>query len=150
PALWRRLGKADENVLAEMFFAEVLDLLAFDDLDAAVAGREGVTVLADPGGGHHDALGRVLVFHHPGKGADGLDADRAAVSLGLDDAQAAENRILVGRHRIDAVVLRRLGSPGFHAHRLEELPNKVLELGWRHVEEVASAVEAGDSVHAID
>ena len=50
---WRRslsplrwgFREADEDIEIEVLFAQVLDLFAFDDLDAAVAVREGVAVL---------------------------------------------------------------------------------------------------------
>jgi hypothetical protein len=57
----------------------------------------------------------------PGEGAYCLDAHRAAVALGLDDAQATEDRVLVDCYRVHAVVLGGLGNPGLHAHLLEEL-----------------------------
>ena len=105
-ALGWRLGQADEDVELEVFLAQELDLFAFDDLDSAVAIRERVTVLGDPRGGHHDSLRGVLVFHDAGEGAYRLDAYGAAVPLGLDDAQAAKDGILVDRYPVDAVVLR--------------------------------------------
>ena len=48
----RWLGKAYQDIQAQVFLAEVLDVLAFDDFDAVVAGREGVTVLGYPGRSH--------------------------------------------------------------------------------------------------
>jgi len=42
-------------------------VFAFHDFDAAVAGREGVTVLGDPGRSDKYALGGVLVFHDAGR-----------------------------------------------------------------------------------
>src|ERR1700758_5216441 len=62
----RRLGEADENVEVEVLLAQVLEVVAFHDLDAAVAGGEGVAVLGDPRGGDDDALGGVDVFHGAG------------------------------------------------------------------------------------
>jgi hypothetical protein len=48
PSFGRRFGQADEDVEPEVFFAEILDLFAFHDLDAAVTIGEGVAVLGDP------------------------------------------------------------------------------------------------------
>jgi hypothetical protein len=76
--------------------------------------------------GHHDALRGVLVFHDPGEGAYCLHAHRAAVALGLDYAQATEDRVLVDCYRVDAIILGGLGYPGLHAHLLEELADQVL------------------------
>jgi hypothetical protein len=45
-----------------------------------------------------DALGRVFVLFDPAS---------LAVSLGLDDAQATEHKVLADSDGIDAVVLRR-------------------------------------------
>jgi len=129
--------------------AQVLDLFAFHDLDAAVAGGEGVANLGDPGGGHQ-ALRGVLVFHHDGERAHCLDADGAAVPLGLDDAEPAEGRVFVDGDGVGSVVFGCLCVPRLHAHCLEQLPDQVLELGGRHAEQVGPAVEARDDVHALD
>ena len=45
-----------------------------------------------------------LVVHHTAEGVDGFKADDALVALGLDDTQAAEHRIGVGRDRVNALV----------------------------------------------
>jgi hypothetical protein len=82
---WWRLGQADEDVEAEVFFAQVFEVVAFRDLDAAVAGGEGVAVLGDPGGSDDDALG-VLVFHGAGQCAD--YSDSPSKSLGTVSATA--------------------------------------------------------------
>jgi hypothetical protein len=142
--------KADQDIQAQVFLAEVLDVLAFHDFDAAVAGREGVTVFGDPGGGDEYALGGVLVFHDPGQCADGLDADGVAVALGLDDAHAAEDGVVVDRDGVDAVVLDCLRVPGLHAHFLENLADEVLELVGGHRKEVRAAVQPGNDVHPGD
>src|SRR5580692_5050521 len=42
------LGKADQDIQAQVFLAEVLDVLALHDFDAAVTGRESVAVFGDP------------------------------------------------------------------------------------------------------
>src|SRR5579864_8710306 len=87
----RRLGKADQDIQAEVLLAQVLNVLAFHDFDAPVPGRESVPVLGHPGRCDEYALSSVLIFHDAGQGADGLDADGAAVALGLDDAHATEH-----------------------------------------------------------
>jgi hypothetical protein len=51
------LGQADQDIQAQVFLAEVLDLLALHDFDAAVTGRESVAVFGDPGRGDEYALG---------------------------------------------------------------------------------------------
>lgn len=48
PTLGRRLREADEDVQAEMLLAEILDLLALNDLYATVAVGEVVAIFADP------------------------------------------------------------------------------------------------------
>jgi hypothetical protein len=62
-----------------VFLAEVFDVLALHDFDAAVTCSESVAVLGDPGRGDEYALGGVLVFHDAGQRANGLDVDGAAV-----------------------------------------------------------------------
>ena len=82
PAGWQ-FGQADQRVEAEVLLEQVFEMAAFDDLDpAAVACSEVPAGLAHPGRGNQDALGRVL-----------------AVSLRLDDAQPADDRVLVYRDR---------------------------------------------------
>src|SRR5271169_2816782 len=92
-------------------------MATFDDLDSAVARGEITAGLADPGGSDQDSLGCVLVVHHACESVDGLEPDDLAVTLGLDDADAA-----------DSFVTRGLGDPCLHADRLEKLADEVLEL----------------------
>ncbi len=91
-----------------------------------------------------------LLFHHDGERAHCLDADGAAVPLGLDDAEPAEDRVFVDGDGVDSAVFGCLCVPRLHAHCLEQLPDQVLELGGRHGEQVGPAVEARDGVHALD
>jgi hypothetical protein len=58
----------------------------------------------------------------------GLNLDDPAVALGLDDAQAADDRVLVDRDTVHALVFRCLGDPGLQAYRLEQFADQVLEL----------------------
>src|SRR5918995_7345204 len=104
-------GKADEHVEAEVFVAEVLEVLALDDLDASVSLREGVAFLRHPRSGDENALGGPLVGHNAGQFSNGVDADCSGVALGLHDSVAAHDRIWVGHNPIDAVVLRCLSDP---------------------------------------
>ena len=43
-----------------------------------------------------------------------------------------------------------LGYPEFHAHRLEQFPDQVLELHRLEREQVRAAVQPGDDVHLLD
>ena len=72
-------------------------MVAFHDLDAAVAGGKGVAILGDPGRSDDDAFGGVLVFHGAGQCANHIDADRVARAFGLDDTQPAEDWRLAQR-----------------------------------------------------
>jgi hypothetical protein len=107
-ALGRGLGQADQDVETQMFLAQVFDLLAFDEPDAAVALGEVMAVLGDPRCGYQDSRRGVLVVHDPGQGAHRLDAHRTAIALGLDDAVAAHEGIFVDGHRTSASTNRAL------------------------------------------
>jgi hypothetical protein len=101
-------GSLGQHVEAEVFPQQGFEVAAFDDLDAAaVAGGEVAAGLAHPGCGDQDALGGVLVFHHAGQRVHGLQPDDLAVPLGLDDAQPADDRVLVDRDPVDALVVIR-------------------------------------------
>jgi hypothetical protein len=77
-ALRRGLGQADQDVETQVFLAQVFDLLAFDEPDAAVALGEVVAVLGHSRCGYQDPRRGVLVVHDPSQGAHRLDAHRAA------------------------------------------------------------------------
>ena len=123
-----------------MLLAQVLEVIAFHDLDAAVTDGEVVAVLGDPGRGDGYAFRSALVFHGPGQGAHHVDADRVAGALGLDNAQSAEDGSLAHRDGVDSVVLDVLSLPGFHAHGLEELLDEGLEFRGGHNEQVGPTV----------
>ena len=129
-----------------MLLAQVLEVVAFHDLDAAVAGGEGVAVLGDPGRGDDDAFRGALVFHGAGQGAHHVDADRLARALGLDDAQSAEDWRLAHRDSVDSVILDVLSLPRLHAHSLKELLDEGLEFEGGQGEQVGAAVQADDDV----
>jgi hypothetical protein len=93
-----------------MFLEQVFEMAAFDDLDsAAVAGGEVSAGLAHPGCGNQHAFGGVLVVHDPGQRVHGLHANDLAVALGLDDAQPADDRVLVDGDCVYAASLRGSG-----------------------------------------
>ena len=102
-----------------MFLAQVFDLLAFDEPDTAVALGEVMAVLGHPRCGYQDSCRGVLVVHNPRQGAHWLDAHRAALALGLDNAVPTHEGILVDGHRVDSIILGCLRDPRLHTDSLE-------------------------------
>jgi hypothetical protein len=82
------------------------------------------------------------VVHDGGHGAHGVGIDHVARAFGPDREDGDAERVAFDG--VDALVARPLGTPGFVAHRFEELAHQALEGEGVHLEEVGAAVEAGD------
>ncbi len=85
PSARRRVGQADQDIPAQVLLAQVLNVLAFHRLDAAVMAGDGVTVRGHPGGGESIPLAARLPSMN-WQAPEPPRRRRGHAALGLDDA----------------------------------------------------------------
>lgn len=128
---WRRRGHQDVHV--QMLFYEVVESWAVDELDPIILLGFDPASRREPRCGDENPPARAFLIHGANQLTDVTYTNDRQIPLGLDDREATNQRVSVDDHCVDAVIARTLGSPTFQSARFEQLSNKVLELGRRHL-----------------
>jgi hypothetical protein len=130
PRRWR----SHQDVHVQMRFYKVAEAWAVDELDPIVLLGFDPASCRKPRCGDENAPARAFLIMAPTSSRMCLIPMTARYLLAWTIVRrrppTSGSRL---DHCIDAVIARTLGSPTFQSARFQQLSNKVLEVGWRHL-----------------